>query len=42
MLGHSSVSFTMDPYQHLLPSMQEMATLAIEAAPEGVIETATE
>jgi integrase len=29
-LGHSSVAFTMDTYQHLLPSMQEAAAQAIE------------
>lgn len=31
-LGHSSVSFTMDTYQHLMPTMQEQATRAIEEA----------
>jgi len=31
-LGHSSVSFTMDTYQHLMPAMQDSATRAIEAA----------
>lgn len=31
-LGHSSVSFTMDTYQHLMPTMQNAATRAIEAA----------
>jgi integrase len=31
-LGHSSVSFTMDTYQHLMPTMQETATQAIERA----------
>jgi hypothetical protein len=31
-LGHSSVSFTMDTYQHLMPTMQETATQAIEKA----------
>jgi len=31
-LGHSSVAFTMDTYQHLLPGMQEQAAEAIDAA----------
>lgn len=31
-LGHSSVGFTMDVYSHVLPSMQEVAGQAIEAA----------
>jgi integrase len=31
-LGHSSVAFTMDVYSHLLPTMQETASAAIEAA----------
>jgi len=31
-LGHSSVSFTMDTYQHLMPTMQDAATKAIEEA----------
>ena len=31
-LGHSSVGFTMDTYQHLMPSMQEAAARAIEQA----------
>jgi Phage integrase family len=31
-LGHSSVSFTMDTYQHLMPTMQDAATQAIEEA----------
>lgn len=31
-LGHSSVAFTMDTYQHLLPTMQEQAARALEAA----------
>jgi integrase len=31
-LGHSSTSFTMDTYSHLLPSMQEQAADAIEAS----------
>ena len=31
-LGHSSVSFTMDTYQHLMPTMQDAATRAIEEA----------
>jgi integrase len=30
-LGHSSVAFTMDVYSHLLPTMQEQASPAIEA-----------
>jgi integrase len=36
-LGHSSVSFTMDTYQHLMPTMQEAATRAIEEALGNVI-----
>jgi integrase len=31
-LGHSSVGFTMDVYSHVLPTMQEVAGQAIEAA----------
>lgn len=31
-LGHSSVSFTMDTYQHLMPGMQDAAARAIEEA----------
>ncbi len=31
-LGHSSVAFTMDVYQHLMPTMQDAATRAIEEA----------
>jgi integrase len=31
-LGHASVAFTMDIYSHLLPTMQEQASAAIEAA----------
>jgi integrase len=31
-LGHSSVAFTMDTYQHLMPTMQDTATRAIEQA----------
>jgi integrase len=34
-LGHASVSFTMDTYQHLLPSMQETAAQAIQTALGG-------
>ena len=34
-LGHSSVSFTMDTYQHLMPTMQDAATRAIEEAIGG-------
>jgi integrase len=30
MLGHSSVSLTLDIYSHLLPDMQEMAISAME------------
>jgi integrase len=40
-LGHSSVSFTMDTYQHLMPSMQETATRAIEDALGSVIAPAS-
>jgi integrase len=36
-LGHSSVSFTMDTYQHLMPTMQDAATRAIEEALGTVI-----
>ncbi len=32
VLGHSSVAFTMDTYQHLGPTMQETAVRAIEEA----------
>jgi integrase len=31
-LGHASVAFTMDVYSHLLPTMQEQSSEAIEAA----------
>lgn len=31
-LGHASVAFTMDTYQHLMPSMGEQAARAIQAA----------
>ena len=31
-LGHSSVSFTMDTYQHLMPTMWDAAAGAIEEA----------
>jgi integrase len=31
-LGHASTAFTMDVYSHLLPTMQEQASAAIEAA----------
>jgi hypothetical protein len=30
-LGHSSTAFTMDTYQHVLPSMANQASAAIEA-----------
>jgi integrase len=36
-LGHSSVSFTMDTYQHLMPTMQDAATRAIEDAIGGTV-----
>ena len=36
-LGHSSVSFTMDTYQHLMPTMQDAATRAIEEAIGGTV-----
>jgi len=36
-LGHSSVSFTMDTYQHLMPTMQDAATRAIEEAIGGTL-----
>jgi integrase len=32
MLGHSSVSITLDIYSHLLPDMQEKAARALEDA----------
>jgi integrase len=31
-LGHSSVAFTMDVYQHVLPGMQQEAANAVAAA----------
>ena len=31
-LGHASVAFTMDTYQHVLPTMGEQVTAAIETA----------
>jgi integrase len=31
-LGHSSVSFTMDVYQHVIPTMQEQTAVAVQAA----------
>jgi integrase len=34
-LGHSSVAFTMDTYQHVLPTMGEQVAAAIEAALGG-------
>lgn len=36
-LGHSSVAFTMDVYQHLMPAMHEQAVRAIEQALGTVI-----
>lgn len=36
-LGHSSVAFTMDTYQHLMPTMQEQAVSAIEEAIGGTV-----
>jgi integrase len=41
-LGHSSVAFTMDTYQHVMPSMQETATRAIQDALGRVIAPAAE
>jgi integrase len=32
MLGHSSISVTLDIYSHLLPDMQEKAAAALEEA----------
>ena len=32
MLGHASVSITLDIYSHLLPDMQEKAVKALEEA----------
>jgi integrase len=34
-LGHASTAFTMDVYSHLLPTMQEEASAAIEASLYG-------
>lgn len=34
-LGHSSVAFTMDTYQHLLPTMGDQVAAAIEEALGG-------
>jgi integrase len=34
-LGHSSVSFTMDTYQHVMPTMGEAVAAAMEAALGG-------
>jgi integrase len=34
-LGHSSVAFTMDTYQHVLPTMGEQVASAIETALRG-------
>jgi hypothetical protein len=31
-LGHASVSFTMDRFQHVMPTMQAQAADAIQAA----------
>jgi hypothetical protein len=36
-LGHSSVVFAADTYQHLMPTMQEQATRAIQDALGGVL-----
>jgi integrase len=36
-LGHSSVAFTMDTYQHLMPTMHEQAVRAIEEAIGGTV-----
>jgi integrase len=36
-LGHASVAFTMDTYQHLMPTMQEQAVRAIEEAIGGTV-----
>jgi integrase len=36
-LGHSSVSFTMDTYQHLMSTIQDAATRAIEEAIGGTL-----
>ncbi len=32
VLGHSSVSITLDVYSHVIPGMQEVAAKAMEAA----------
>tara|TARA_B100000470_G_scaffold75849_1_gene58312 strand:+ start:3146 stop:3307 length:162 start_codon:yes stop_codon:yes gene_type:complete len=34
-LGHSSISVTLDVYSHVVPGMQELAALAIDAALAG-------
>ena len=34
-LGHSSISVTLDVYSHVVPGMQELADLAIDAALAG-------
>ncbi len=32
MLGHSSIAITLDTYSHVLPTMQDSATRALEKA----------
>jgi integrase len=32
MLGHSSISITLDTYSHVIPGMQEVAASAMEEA----------
>jgi len=36
-LRHTSVGFTIDTYEHVMPSMQETATRAIEDALGAII-----
>ena len=35
LLGHSSISITLDTYSHVLPNMQEKAVAAMDAIFEG-------
>ncbi len=35
LLGHSSISVTLDTYSHVLPNMQEKAVAAMYAIIEG-------
>ena len=40
MLGHSSISITLDIYSHLLPEMQEKAVEALEEMLSSLAELA--